>query len=180
MRFAILTAAVLLAACTKNAAPTPSAEAELEKREHLASAADVPLAFDQMPPPGTAARCPVSGALVVVGPDTPHSEFQGKTYVSCCPDCKQQFDAQPTRYLAANARPVKAVKGGGVDVSQEAPNAFSRIPSSGTKARCAVTGESFVVSEDTVHSEYLGKTYVFCCPPCKAKFDAHPASYSAK
>jgi len=27
-------------------------------------------------------------------------------------------------------------------------------------------------------SEYTGKTYYFCSPGCKAKFDAHPEQYA--
>ena len=26
-------------------------------------------------------------------------------------------------------------------------------------------------------SEYQGKTYYFCCPPCKASFDKDPGKY---
>ena len=29
-------------------------------------------------------------------------------------------------------------------------------------------------------SEYQGKTYYFCAPGCKVKFDANPASYAGK
>jgi Cu+-exporting ATPase len=27
-------------------------------------------------------------------------------------------------------------------------------------------------------SEYKGKTYYFCCPACKVKFDANPQQYA--
>jgi YHS domain-containing protein len=29
-------------------------------------------------------------------------------------------------------------------------------------------------------SEYQGKTYYFCAPACKAKFDSNPANYIGK
>jgi YHS domain-containing protein len=29
-------------------------------------------------------------------------------------------------------------------------------------------------------SEYQGKTYYFCAPACKAKFDSNPSSYLGK
>ena len=29
-------------------------------------------------------------------------------------------------------------------------------------------------------SEYDGKTYYFCAPGCKAKFDANPSAYAKK
>ncbi len=29
-------------------------------------------------------------------------------------------------------------------------------------------------------SEHMGKTYYFCCQPCKASFDKNPAKYAGK
>ena len=38
------------------------------------------------------------------------------------------------------------------------------------------------VDETTAHnkSEYLGKTYYFCSPSCKATFDQKPSQYAGK
>lgn len=38
------------------------------------------------------------------------------------------------------------------------------------------------VNEDTAQymSEYKGKTYYFCAPGCKKKFDENPAQYAEK
>jgi YHS domain-containing protein len=56
-------------------------------------------------------------------------------------------------------------------------NGFDGMPAPGTKAVCPVMGDEFEVKADTVSSVYQGKTYVFCCPACKPKFDADPAKY---
>lgn len=47
----------------------------------------------------------------------------------------------------------------------------------GDKSRCTVTGEDLEVNEDTPHAEYKGKTYYFCCPGCKKKFEANPEQF---
>jgi YHS domain-containing protein len=36
----------------------------------------------------------------------------------------------------------------------------------------------FTVTAESLRSEYQGRTYVFCCPPCKARFDANPAEFA--
>ncbi len=50
----------------------------------------------------------------------------------------------------------------------------------GDRTRCPVTGEEFVVSDDSPHAEYGGKTYYFCCPHCVQKFEADPQAFIAK
>ncbi len=43
---------------------------------------------------------------------------------------------------------------------------------------CPVTGEKIASAKEAVgHSAYKGKTYYFCCPMCKPKFDKAPAKY---
>ncbi|HEY3267309.1 MAG TPA: thioredoxin fold domain-containing protein [Armatimonadota bacterium] len=45
-------------------------------------------------------------------------------------------------------------------------------------AKCPVTGETIAkITNDTPRSIYQGKTYLFCCPGCKTKFDKDPAKY---
>ncbi|MBM4396420.1 MAG: YHS domain-containing protein [Deltaproteobacteria bacterium] len=41
-------------------------------------------------------------------------------------------------------------------------------------------GEKFKISEKTVTSDFEGRTYYFCCPGCKPKFDKDPAKYVKK
>jgi Cu+-exporting ATPase len=47
----------------------------------------------------------------------------------------------------------------------------------GDHALCPVSGEEFVVSTTSPKTEYLGKTYYFCCGDCLTKFEAEPAKY---
>ena len=56
-------------------------------------------------------------------------------------------------------------------------NGFKGMPAVGTKAVCPVMGNEFTVTKDTTSAVYKGKTYVFCCPGCKPKFEKNPAQY---
>jgi YHS domain-containing protein len=55
--------------------------------------------FDGMSKPGTTARCPVMNRDFEVAADSPHSEYNGKTYIFCCAGCKPQFDADPKKFV---------------------------------------------------------------------------------
>ena len=50
----------------------------------------------------------------------------------------------------------------------------------GTKAKCAVTGEEFTVTNSTVQVTYDKKRYAFCCADCQPTFAKNPAKYAAK
>jgi YHS domain-containing protein len=55
-------------------------------------------------PPGAAkigdrTRCIVSGDVFTVTADSPHAEYQGKTYYFCCPDCPEAFSKDPQKYV---------------------------------------------------------------------------------
>lgn len=60
------------------------------------------------------------------------------------------------------------------------PMAFDAPPPVGTKAKCAVSGETFVVADDTDRAEHDGKHYVFCCSNCVGKFKEDPAKFAKK
>jgi len=48
-------------------------------------------------------------------------------------------------------------------------------------AVCPVMGTKIPdVSKAAGHSVYKGKTYYFCCPGCKPKFDKNPKKYAEK
>jgi YHS domain-containing protein len=73
-----------------------------KKGEHR----DAPTSFEKQPPPGTWAKCPVSGDVFRVGPDTEFATYQGRVYAFCCPDCKPDFDKDPGKW-AHSSRPPK-------------------------------------------------------------------------
>lgn len=60
------------------------------------------------------------------------------------------------------------------------PVAFDVKPGPGTKAKCPISGETFVVAEDTEGAKYQGKHYVFCCPGCSGEFAGDPGHYADK
>jgi YHS domain-containing protein len=65
-----------------------------KKGEHR----DAPTSFEKQPAPGTWAKCPVSGEVFRVGPDTEFAAYDGRVYAFCCPDCKPDFDKDPAKY----------------------------------------------------------------------------------
>jgi Cu+-exporting ATPase len=50
----------------------------------------------------------------------------------------------------------------------------------GDRTKCPVSGHEFVVTADSPHAEYNGKTYYFCCPDCPKAFQANPEKFAAK
>ena len=53
-------------------------------------------------------------------------------------------------------------------------------PPKKTALICPVTGEKIASAKAAVgHSKFKGKTYYFCCPMCKPKFDKSPGKYVA-
>ncbi|MGQ9697048.1 MAG: YHS domain-containing protein [Armatimonadota bacterium] len=44
-------------------------------------------------------------------------------------------------------------------------------------AVCPVSGKTVADTKQAPKSVYKGKTYYFCCPECKPKFDKTPARY---
>ncbi len=50
----------------------------------------------------------------------------------------------------------------------------------GDKTTCPVSGEEFVVTENSPKMEHNGKTYYFCCSGCDAKFKKDPEQFLNK
>jgi len=92
---------VLCAACggaaTPAAAPQPATPASTPSAAGPASPSDVKAPGEAKV--GDRTRCPVSGEEFVVKDDSPHAEYQGKTYYFCCPHCPDKFKADPQKYL---------------------------------------------------------------------------------
>lgn len=47
----------------------------------------------------------------------------------------------------------------------------------GDVTECPVSGEKFVVTDDSPSLEHEGKTFYFCCAGCHAKAQAEPEKY---
>lgn len=82
-----------------------------------------------------------------------------------CGSAQTKASTEPAAAPAASAAPA-------------AVPATAPAPAAG-EVRCPVSGEGFVPSATSPTSEYNGKTYTFCCPGCKKKFDADPAKFAA-
>src|SRR5256885_13522493 len=63
-----------------------------------------PTSFESQPALGTWAKCPVSGDVFRVGPDTEFATYKGRVYAFCCPDCKPDFDKDPAKYAEGSVR----------------------------------------------------------------------------
>jgi len=70
------------------------ADEHAKKGEH----ADAPTSFEQQPPVGTWAKCPVSGEIFRVGKDTQFATHAGRVYAFCCSECKPDFEKDPAKF----------------------------------------------------------------------------------
>ena len=104
-----------------------------------------------------AAKDPVCGMSVDPERAAGKSEHDGNVYYFCSAGCKQKFDAAPERCLA-KSKPL-------LPVLSEAP------------AIDPVCGMKVLPSKAKATASHEGKTYFFCCPGCKAKFEADPGKY---
>jgi len=87
----------LIIAVALASAPAPAHDHpgnHAKKGEHQ----NAPTSFEKQPPSGTWAKCPVSGDVFKVAPDTEFATYNGRVYAFCCPDCKPDFDKDPARY----------------------------------------------------------------------------------
>lgn len=55
----------------------------------------------------------------------------------------------------------------------------SKVKKTQEPVKCIISGEPIADVNQASFSDYQGKRYYFCCPNCKAKFDADPAKYSS-
>lgn len=99
---------------------------------------------------------------------------------ACAKTAPPEAQAPPERTAAADHEATvtdQAFAQAAQETEERAPSVFDEKPPVGTRAYCLVMETNFTVSAGTPHSEYKDKHYVFCCPPCKTKFDADPEKY---
>ena len=89
-----LLGSLFLAACAGSApppaSPTPPPAAATDSSP-LVAAGEAKV--------GDRTKCIVSGHEFVVKADSPHAEYNGKTYYFCSRGCKARFDANPTQFV---------------------------------------------------------------------------------
>ena len=86
--------------------------------------------------------------------------------------CKKSNEApQPHQKKSAAAEAAQPNEA----ASKPVPTSFTEKPAVGTVAKCAVSGETFTVDEDTVVAERDGRFYPFCCASCEGELEVDPA-----
>src|SRR4051812_24472819 len=96
MRIKSLLICSLFAAACGGSAPQP---AKPDPNAGSAAASTQPLVAAGEAKVGDHTKCPVSGHEFVVTADSPHAEYNGKTYYFCCADCPKEFAANPEKYV---------------------------------------------------------------------------------
>lgn len=87
--------AVALSACA-HGSPTPVSPAPAEQGP-LVPAGEAKV--------GDKTKCIVSGDVFTVTADSPHADYNGKTYYFCCPHCPQEFAKDPGKYVPRASPP---------------------------------------------------------------------------
>jgi Cu+-exporting ATPase len=90
----LLFSTLFAAACAGSPPPPPAAPSPAP-----AAASSAPLVAPGEAKVGDRTKCPVSGHEFVVTADSPHAEYNGKTYYFCCPDCPKAFEANPEKFV---------------------------------------------------------------------------------
>jgi YHS domain-containing protein len=119
---------------------------------------------------------PVSGAEVdTTDPNAPRSVHQGTTYYFITPECKAEFDKDPTKFVEG-APPARAAERQAPEMAATAGKATA--PAKDPVCGMTVDPKEALAAKRT--SEYRGRTYYFCADECKRQFDAEPGKYIAK
>jgi YHS domain-containing protein len=79
--------------------PVPAAASSADPSSAPAAASSAPLVAPGEAKVGDRTKCPVSGHEFVVKADSPHAEYNGKTYYFCCSDCPKDFAAAPEKFV---------------------------------------------------------------------------------
>ena len=101
------------------------------------------------------------------------SEYKGTTYYFCALSCKNEFDANPEKYISSETTEDETSEASEQVTSVAANNADS-TSSSVVDVICGMT-----IDKGTAEftSEYKGTMYYFCALSCKNEFDANPEKY---
>jgi Cu+-exporting ATPase len=95
--------------------------------------------------------------------------------------CKSESNKAPAQAASPATPPAATPPAAPASAPAAAvPAAFDQKPAVGATAKCPVSGETFTIEASTLHTEYNGKHYAFCCGECKPKFEADPAKFAAK
>jgi Cu+-exporting ATPase len=94
----LLFCSLFVVACA-GSTPPPAAPGPAAPSPAAAAAPSTPLVAPGEAKVGDRTKCPVSGHEFVVTADSPHAEYNGKTYYFCCTDCPKAFEANPEKFV---------------------------------------------------------------------------------
>jgi Cu+-exporting ATPase len=123
-------------------------------------------------------RDPVCGMDVDPEKAKAKVEHGGKSYYFCSPGCAKRFEQAPERFLSA---PPSGAASQGTQFAAAAKPAMSSLPILGSapKVKDPVCGMMVDPQKAAGKVEHAGKTYFFCSPRCKERFEKEPEKYLA-
>jgi YHS domain-containing protein len=162
-----------------------------------AVAATLPLAVraQDAPKPSAPVLCAVRGDEIKdVAKAAGKFAVNDKTYYVCCPGCKTAFekadDAGKAKFAKlTDLRTEKVVLQRKLETLNKEiaglegkPAKITAAPAASGMVYCAVTDEEIGTPDKAAGgmSKFNGKTYYFCCPGCKTKFDATPTKFAGE
>jgi len=123
-------------------------------------------------------RDPVCG--MNVEPETARAKVEhgGKSYYFCSAGCGKRFEQAPEQFLSEVA---PAAAHHGMQAATAAKPAIASLPILGSAPRVKdpVCGMMVGPQKAAAKTEHAGKTYYFCSPRCKERFEKEPEKYLA-
>ncbi|HEV2102224.1 MAG TPA: heavy metal translocating P-type ATPase [Candidatus Acidoferrum sp.] len=125
-------------------------------------------------------RDPVCGMNVDPVKANGKVEHGGASYYFCSAGCAQKFEKEPEKYLLQAAGPVKA-GAMPVQIAAAGKPAMGTLPILGATPRVKdpVCGMMVDPQKAAGKAEHDGKTYFFCSPRCKERFEKEPEKFLA-
>jgi Cu+-exporting ATPase len=121
-------------------------------------------------------RDPVCGMKVDPEKAKARVEYAGKSYYFCSPGCAKRFEESPGQFLSASAPGVAlhGIQPGGVGKPT-----MGSLPILGSAPRVKdpVCGMLVDPEKAAAKAEHAGKTYWFCSPRCKERFEREPEKF---
>ena len=102
----------------------------------------------------------------------------GKSYFFCSTGCAKRFEQAPQQFLSAAAPGPAAC---GIQIAAAAKPGLASLPilDSAPKAKDPVCGMMVDPQKAAGKVEHTGKTYFFCSPRCKERFEKEPEKFLA-
>lgn len=123
-------------------------------------------------------RDPVCGMNVDPEKANAKAEFGGNSYYFCSAGCAKRFEQAPQQFLPA-AVPDAASRG--IQIAATAKPGVASLPilDSPPRAKDPVCGMMVDPQKAAGKVEHAGKTYFFCSPRCKERFEKEPEKFLA-